>query len=160
MYRPALDLSLRRQRLNIPDRLCVLLYTPVAAEEAHAGYARDRLGEPLLLVLVCLVDQGLCLDVTVKVIADEVIVTMFEDGADESGEVALVAKGAFLDGFEDLAQVGVDFVLAVVVVVSEVFHVLGQVAEEEDVALTNFARDFNLACINRRQAQGKEYDSH
>lgn len=83
-----------------------------------------------------------------EVVADEIVVAVIEDGGDEGGEVPLVAEGAGVDGGEDGAQVRVDVVRAAVVVrVPEVFDVFREVAEEEDVAFADFARDFDLCEI-------------
>ena len=69
---------------------------------------------------------------------------MIRDAVDEGGELVRVAEHAAADGVEDFLQVRVDRVRAVVVVVAQVFHVFGQVAEEEDVGVTDFAGDLDL----------------
>lgn len=155
IHRPPPTLPLlRRQRLNIPNTLRILDDAPIAGKEAHPTHARDGLPEPTLLVAIGVVHEGLRLDVGVEVVADEIVVAVIEDGGDEGGEVSLVAEAAGVDGGEDGAQVPVDVVRAPVVVrVSEVLDVFGQVAEEEDVAFADLARDFDLcnAELNIRQ---------
>ena len=69
---------------------------------------------------------------------------MLVDGVDKGGEVALVAECAALDGVEDFLELGVELEIAVEVVVTEIFDVFGEVAEEEDVLFADFAGDFNL----------------
>lgn len=69
-----------RQGLHVPDHVRVLLYAPVAAEEAHAADARDALAHPLILVLVGFVYQRVGLDVAVEIVADEVVVAVVDDG--------------------------------------------------------------------------------
>ena len=84
------------------------------------------------------------LDIAVEVVADEIVVAVIADGADEGGELVRVAESVRLDGVEDFDQVRVHGVTAVVVRVPEVFHVFGKVAEEEDVVFADFAGDFDL----------------
>ncbi len=88
------------------------------------------------------------LDVAVEVIADKIVVSMLEDCVDEGREVALVAEGALLDRLEDFPQIGIDLVLAVVVCVAEVFDILSQITEEEDVALPDLAGNLNLHFVS------------
>lgn len=139
---------LRLERLNVPDTLRVFVNAAVGAEETHAGDALDRLADPLLLVLVSLVNERVRLDVAVEVVRDEVVVAVVADGRDEGGKVRRVAESALLDLGEDLGEVWVDVVRAVGVRVTEIFNVLGEVAEEEDVVLANLAGDFNLGNVS------------
>ena len=62
---PCLDLCLilHIQWLDVPDTVSVFVNATVTAEEAHASNARDALGEPCILVLVCLIDEILCFEV-------------------------------------------------------------------------------------------------
>jgi hypothetical protein len=69
---------------------------------------------------------------------------MFRDAGDKSGEWALVAELAALNGLENLLQLRMNLVLAVEVCVTEVFDVLGEVSEEEDVLVTCLTGDFDL----------------
>lgn len=48
--------------------LGILVDAPVRAKEAHARYARNGLGQPLVLVLVRLINGCMCLNVAVEVI--------------------------------------------------------------------------------------------
>ena len=73
---------------------------------------------------------------------------MIYDGADKGGELVCVTEGTGADGVEDLLEVRVDGVLTVVVGVAEVLDVLGEVAEEEDVRVANFAGNFDLKMVS------------
>ena len=84
------------------------------------------------------------LNITIKIIAHEVIIAMLGDGITESGEAARVAKRVGFDGVEDAGEVGVEGEGAVGVGVAEVFDVFGEVAEEEDVVGGDFAGYFDL----------------
>ena len=84
------------------------------------------------------------LDITIEIIAHEVIVAMIGDRVAESGEAASVAKGVGFYGVENARQVRVESEGAVVVGVAEVFDVFGEVAEEEDVVGGDFAGYFDL----------------
>lgn len=79
-----------------------------------------------------------------EVVGNEVVVPMVFDGVDKSGKGALVAKSARVDGFKDSLEFGVELMFAVVVVVTEVFNVFGEVAEEENVLVAGFTSDLNL----------------
>ena len=83
-------------------------------------------------------------DVGVEVIRDEVIVAMLFDSGCKGREVSLVAEGVRLDGVEDALQLRVQLEVAVEVTMAEVLDVFGKVAEEEDVLLADFTRDFDL----------------
>lgn len=144
MYPKYIRLLVNLERLDVPNLLCVLVDATVTAEETHAGHAGDGLGDPLLLVLVRLVDEVVRLNVAVEVVRDEVVVAVVADGRDEGLEVGRRAKGALLNRREDLGKVLVDRVGAVGVCMAEILDILGQVAKEEDVALANLAGDFNL----------------
>ena len=133
------------QRLHVPDALRILVDAPVTAEEPHAGHAGDALAEPLVLVLVGLVHQRLCLDVAVEVVGHQVVVAVVLDRRGESAECIRIPECALLDLFEDPRKVRVQRVAAVVVCVPEILDILGQVAKEEDVVLSNLTGDFNLA---------------
>jgi hypothetical protein len=137
--------SLRgREWLDVPDHLCVLVDAPIAGEEAHPSDAGDALCDPFLLVLIRLIDELLRLTITVEVVRDEVVVAMLNNPIHESREVIGIAKGALLDGVEDVAEGFIKLVSPIHVSVTEILHVLRQIAEEEDVVLANFSRDFNL----------------
>ena len=135
---------LRLERLNVPDLLGVLVDAPVRAEEAHARHARDRLGDPLLLVAVRLVHERLRLNVAVEVVRHQVEITVVSNRRDHGREVLHVAKRALLNRLKHLGQIRVYTMRTVRVRVAEVLDVLGQVAKEEDVVLANLTRDFNL----------------
>ena len=58
----------------------ILLNTPITTKEPHARHTRNRLLQPSLLVLICLIHQLMRLDITVEIIAHEVIIPMIGDG--------------------------------------------------------------------------------
>lgn len=87
------------------------------------------------------------LDVAVEVVGNEIVVAVIGDGTAQGGEAVRVAEGAVLDGVEDLGEVRVELETAVVVGVAEVFDVLGEIAEEEDVGLADFAGDFDVGSV-------------
>lgn len=142
---PSTLLLLLRQRLDIPDLLRILIDAPITREESHSRHASDTLRNPLLLVRIRLVDELVRVDVGGEVVRHEVVVAVVADGGDHAAEALRVAELAGLDGLEDLVEGGVDgVVLPVGVRVAEVLDVFGEVAEEEDVVLADFAGDFDL----------------
>ena len=70
---------------------------------------------------------------------------MVPDRRDQRGKVVRLAKRLLLDGLEDLLEVGVDRMRPVRVRVPEVFNVLSEVAEKEDVVLADLPSDLNLS---------------
>ena len=54
--------------LRIPDLLSILLNAAIRAKEAHPRHSSDRLGQPLSLVLVRLVDKLLRIDIALEVV--------------------------------------------------------------------------------------------
>ena len=134
-----------RQRLHVPDHVRILLNAAITGEKPHAAHARDALADPLLLILVRLIDEVLRLDIAVEVVADEVVIAVVDDAVAEGREAARVAEHAALDRVEDFGEIRVQLERpAVVVRVPQVFDVFGQVAEEEDVRFADFACDFDL----------------
>ncbi len=71
------------QWLDIPDTIRILLDTSVTREEAHPGHTRDTLAEPFILVLVCRINQVVCLQVAMEVVRDQIVVAVLDDAADE-----------------------------------------------------------------------------
>ena len=100
-------LLLRRQGLNIPDHIRILLDAPIAREETHAAHAADTLADPLVLILVRLVYQCLRLDVACKVIAHKVVIPIESDGIAESVETTGVAKGVGPNRVKDTGEIRV-----------------------------------------------------
>ena len=96
------------------------------------------------MVLVRLIYQRMRFDITVEVITDEIVISVVDDGVDQRGEAVDVTETTALDSFEHLDQVGVEGKRAVSVGVTQVFDVLGQVSEKEDVRVPDFPSDFNL----------------
>ena len=93
---------LRRQRLNIPDHLRILLDAPVAAEEAHPRHACDTLAHPLILIFVRFINHFLRLDVAAEIVADQIVIAMVNDAVAKGVEAGGVTKGAGTDSIEDL----------------------------------------------------------
>jgi hypothetical protein len=90
-----------RQGFDVPNALCILIHASITGEESHAGYRGDRLREPFILVLVCLVHKRLRLDVAVEVIGNEVVVSMVFNAANQSAEGVGVTEGVLLDLVEN-----------------------------------------------------------
>jgi hypothetical protein len=131
--------------LGIPNLLRIFLNAAIRAKETHPSDSGNRLRKPLVLVLVRLVDEFLGVDVALEVVGDQVIVSVIRDAVDEGAELGRVAEHAFTDDFEDAREVWVELEVAVPVRVAQVFDVLGQVAEEEDVVFADFSCDLNVA---------------
>lgn len=70
---------------------------------------------------------------------------MLDDAVEESTKSAGITKGTRLDRVKDGGKLWVELVVVVQVGVAEVFDVFGKVTKEEDVLITDFARDFDLA---------------
>ena len=96
------------------------------------------------MIFVRLIDERLGLVVRVEIVADEVVISVIHDTVNQGAELACIAKGVRLDGLEDLFESGIDDVAAVIMVVAEVLDGLGEVAEEEDVRVADFAGDLDL----------------
>jgi hypothetical protein len=79
-----------------------------------------------------------------KIIRHQIIITVLYDSINQGREGALVAKHSGLDGGEDCFKVRVEGEFGVEVGVAEVFDVFGEVAEEEDVLVADFAGYFDL----------------
>ena len=69
---------------------------------------------------------------------------MVDDTVEESGELIGITERALVDAVEDCGELGVELVMRVQMCVSEVLNVLGEVAEEEDILLTDLAGDLDL----------------
>lgn len=54
---------LLRHRLNIPNRIRILLDTSIAAEESHSAHARNTFANPLILILVSLIHERVSCDI-------------------------------------------------------------------------------------------------
>lgn len=132
------------QRFDIPDHIGVLLNASVTAKEPHPADTGNALADPFVLVLVRLIDQGVCFDVAVEVIADQIVVPMIDDGIAQGRKMTSVAKQTSLDSVKYLLEVFIQLEFAVCVGMAEIFHILGQVAKEENVIFSNLACDLNL----------------
>ena len=137
-------LSIRRQRLHIPDPLRILLNTAITTKEPHPTDALDRLPRPLLLIFICLIDQILRLHIAIEIIANKIIVAVVSDAIAQSRETVRIAEGVRFDGVEDFSKVRVEGEAAVCVGVAQVLDVFGEVAEEEDIGFTDFTSYFDL----------------
>ena len=138
---------LRNERLDVPDHLRILLDTPVTAEETHPADARDALLQPSILVFIRFVHERMGLDVAVEVVRHEVVIAMIGDGVAQGAEAACVSESTTFDGIEHFGEVGVELEVAVVVGVAEIFDVLGEVTEEEDVGFADLASDFDVGSV-------------
>lgn len=79
-----------------------------------------------------------------EIIRNKVIIPMILDGGDESRERSNVAKGVGLDAVKHGLELRIHRRFVVGMCVTQVFDVFGEVAEEEDVVLADFAGDFDL----------------
>lgn len=79
-----------------------------------------------------------------KVVRDKVIIPMVLNRLDQRREVVRRPERVAADVVEDGREVSVQGGGGVGVCVPEVVDVFGEVAEEEDVLLANFAGDFDL----------------
>lgn len=82
--------------------------TTIATEKSHAAHTGDALGNPLVLVLIRLVDKRMRLDITVEVVGNEIIVAVFGNGVAESAEAVRIAKSAAFDGIKNLCKIRIE----------------------------------------------------
>lgn len=133
----------------------VFVDASIRAEEAHPCHACDRLGQPLVLVLVRRVNGRMCLDVAVEVVRDQVVVAMVTNSRDHCEKVVGRAKGAVLNCLEYLVQIRVDSVRAVRVSMAKVFDILREVSKEEDVVLADLTSDLDLYLHVSKMSEGR-----
>lgn len=107
-HKPRPHSILLRHRLNIPNRIRILLDTSIAAEKSHPAHARDTFADPLVLILVRLVHERMRRDIRVEIVRDKIIVAMVDDGAAQGAEPVGIAKRVRFDGVEDFGEVGVE----------------------------------------------------
>jgi hypothetical protein len=69
---------------------------------------------------------------------------VFLNRSSECGEITSVTKHVVLDCFEDLFQGRVELEVAVEVTVAEIFDVLSEIAEEENVLIADLASNLDL----------------
>jgi len=69
---------------------------------------------------------------------------VFGDGGEQGREVRRFAECAGANGVEDCREIRVEFEAAIEMPVPDIFDVLGQVTEEEDVLFADFAGYFDL----------------
>lgn len=90
-----------------------------------------------------------------KVVRDKVIIPMVFYSLDQRGKVVGRPEGVGADVIEDGSEVGVQGGRGVGVCVAQVFDVFGEVAEEEDVLLADFAGYFDLGrLVSGRTVRG------
>lgn len=87
------------------------------------------------------------LQVAPEIIANKIVITVLNDRVHERGEGALVTECARVDGVKDALQIRIDVEFLVEVGVAEVLDVFGEIAEEEDVLVTDFAGNFDLEML-------------
>jgi hypothetical protein len=136
----------RSDLLSIPNLLRILLDAAVRAKESHPSDSSNGLRKPLVLVLVRLVNEFLRIDVALEVVGDQVIISVVRDAVDEGAELGRIAEHAFADDFEDAREEWVELEVAVPVRVAQVFDVLSEVAEEEDIVFADFSCDLEVVC--------------
>lgn len=134
----------RLDRLHVPDHLCVFIDASIRAEEAHPRDTCDRLREPFFLILVCLVNELLGVEVGLEVVGYEVVVAVVYDRIDQSRKLACIAEGALLDRLEDSFEIRIKDELAVEVRMAEVLDIFGKIAKKEDVVLADFTCDLEV----------------
>ena len=86
----------------------------------------------------------MCLDIAVEIVADEVEIAVIEYRATKGGEATCVAEHVGFDGVEHFHEIGIRSEVAIVVSMTEIFDVFGEVAKEEDVLFADFSSDFDL----------------
>ncbi len=69
---------------------------------------------------------------------------MVDDAVDECGEGTGLPESTLFNLIKDLGKGFVEMVIAIDVAVAQIVDVFGEVAEEENVLLADFARDFDL----------------
>lgn len=145
-----------KKRGEVKHTVSIFLDAAITAEESHPTDTDDALLQPLVLVLERLVHQGVCLDVAVEVVRDQVVVAVLHDTVAQRVEARRLAEHAPADGVEDFGQVRVQLEVAVLVGVAEILDVLGQIAEEEDIRLPDLTGDLDLEWVVSDCGIGKE----
>jgi hypothetical protein len=144
---PSILILLRRRyiyRLHVPDRVRILLDAAIAAEEPHTAHADDALANPLIMIFIRLIHQRVRLDVAIKIVTHEIIISLLSDRVTQRNEAFGVAESSGFDDIKNLRQIGVEGEGAEFMGVTKVFDVLGQVTEKEDIRFPNLPGDFNL----------------
>ena len=65
-------------------------------------------------------------------------------GSNKCIKATRITKCSLLNLFEDLGEVGIKLMGAIVVSMAKIFDIFSQVSEQEDVVLSNFTSDFDL----------------
>lgn len=135
-----------RVRLRILTLFGVLRHSPVRRELAHSRCSKHRLDDPLGMVLhEHFVAKSLRLEVRVKVIGNEPVVTVLSNGVEERVIVA-ISKHA---GTHSLDRIGArlrslfDGRGVVLVLVPYFIHIFREVSEQEALLLAGFFGDLN-----------------
>lgn len=131
----------KRYPTNRPHLVSILNHTTIRSEETSPCRTENTLGEPIVLVLVRLVDKILGIAIALEVIRDEIEVAMVDNTVDKRRELVGISEAVALDGIKDLTEIVIELEFTVAVVMTKVFDVLRKVTEEENVLLTNFSGD-------------------
>lgn len=67
-HKPRPHSILLRHRLNIPNRVRILLDTSIAAEKSHPAHARNTFANPLILIPIRLIHERMRRDVRVEIV--------------------------------------------------------------------------------------------
>ena len=129
---------------NGPDFLGILYHTTIRGEEPCSRSTEDTFGEPVILVLVCLVNQILGVTIALEIIRDKIEVAVVNNAINKRRELVGITKTVTLNGIKHLAKIVVELEFAVVVSMAQIFNVFRQVTEEEDILLADFS--CNLVC--------------
>lgn len=143
--------------LGIPDLLCILFDATIRAEEAHSRHGSNGLGQPFVLVFVRLIDELLRVDVALEVVGDQVVIAMVDNAVDQSAELACIAERPVADGVKNARQLRVELEAAVEVVVTEIFDILGEITEQEDVVLADFSGDLNVRTVTAARNGARQF---
>lgn len=69
-------LNLLRNRLKIPDVLCIFLNSSIRGEKAHISNTDNTLSDPTVLVLELLINGALSLEIGLEIVTDKIIITI------------------------------------------------------------------------------------
>jgi hypothetical protein len=131
--------------LDVPDAISILVDCTIAREEAHPADACNALGDPSILILVTLVNEILGFEVAFEVVRYQVVVTMINNGINQSLELICTSELSASNGVEDSLKSSVDGLGGEAVSMSEILNILSNVSEQEDVVFTNLTGDFDLS---------------
>ena len=90
------------------------------------------------------------LDIAVEIVRNKIVIAMLDDGVAESGEAAGVTEASTLDSLEHFVKIWIKLEISIGVSMAEIFDILCEVSEEEDVGFADFASYLNLYHSFRR----------